>query len=117
MSVTTNTYVMLGCLFDLKTLRADHPDISDRLELYEDGTTDLIVHVGGVCCLYDGMNGDYVIIGKVIAKTGPENMFEKPVMIDPVPTSDFIVLRREIANLLPGSDIPPAQFLVVSHSR
>jgi len=117
MSVTTNTYVMLGCLFDLKTLRADHPDISDRLEPYEDGTTDLIVHMGGVCCLYDGMNGDYVIIGKVIAKTGPENTFEKPVVIDPVPTSDFVSLRRYIVALLPNTYIPPAQFLVVSHSR
>jgi hypothetical protein len=118
MSVRVNHYVLLGVLFPMPALKIEYADLHERLEPFMDSPlTDLIVHIDGLCCLYDGMNGDYVAIGKVLAKTEDGGGFQEPVALPMAPSMEWHQLRTKIVNLLPRTHVPLPGWLVISHYR
>ena len=77
MSVQINQYIMLGVRFDwdefygqcVKQFQVVEDDVYDSVEKYRDSAYDGIVEHNGLSVIDDGMNCDYVIVGKVIEKT------------------------------------------------
>lgn len=94
MSVQLNTYVMRGVLLPYADMKGRH----DVLEPYMDSASDDRVR-DGITVLYDGMNGQYVAIGRVIAKTGNHQGFDAPITLcdNDALTSD---LRTKLGDLL-----------------
>jgi hypothetical protein len=112
MSVQANTYAMIGAILPF----ADNFDLVKRLEPYMDSGFKGIHHHNGLCVLFDGMNGDYIAVGRVVAKSANNEGFVAPVRL-PAPTADEIVqLRREILQLFPGADFC-VEPLVITHYR
>lgn len=114
MSVRVNTYVMEGALFQYELLK----DRFDHLEPFMDSAFEGIKHKDGVCVLFDGMNGDYVAVGRVIAKTGNHQHFEYgPISLTaPAGFEKQQELHDAICKVT-GQDNVSLQFLVVSHYR
>lgn len=80
MSVQCNTYVMQGVLFMHDDMESVKP-LCKKFEPYEDSAFEGIKHHEGLCVLYDGMNGKYVAIGRVLAKTENDQGFDEPFCI------------------------------------
>ena len=118
MSIQANTYVMFGAVLPGDTFAGD-PDAYERLEPYMDSAFDGIKHHDGLCVLYDGMNGAYVAIGEVIAKTDEYNQgFEEPVTIGSTPPTPHEELARKIDALLPANvQRPVLAWHVITHYR
>jgi hypothetical protein len=57
---------------------------SDKHAIAKVGALEGIRHHEGRCVLYDGMDGQYVAIGRVIEKTGNHDHFEHPIRIAPL---------------------------------
>ena len=74
MSVNCNTYLMIGVKlpYDDKWKGEDN---YEKFEDYHDSSSGGIHHHNGLCMLSDGMSGEYVIIGKVLQKSGSHGGF------------------------------------------
>lgn len=70
MSVQSNTYLMVGVKLDFDAFTAEQ---RDKIEPYEDSAFGGIHHHNGLCAIVDGMNGDYIFIGRVLAKSDDQN--------------------------------------------
>lgn len=117
MSVQCNTYVMIGALFPYSELFENQ---YDRLEPYTDSAFKGIHHHNGLCVLPDGMNGEYVAIGKVLAKSENYQGFNAPVLIEFGRAQIAEVgrlLTKEFGDLLGKLELCPVQPLVISHYR
>ena len=74
MSVQTNQYLMYGILKDFEWSKEWEKETGkDFYETFEDFMDDSafnkkITHKDGIFCLFDGMNGKYIIIGRVLDK-------------------------------------------------
>lgn len=99
MSVSTDTYVILGI-----RLNADI-DIPD--EVPDDDIT----------LLYDGMNGEYLILGHVIAKTDNDGAFDTIIDINPVSFSTLSTRVSQKIAALYGIQNAEPHYLIVSHSH
>ncbi|ADJ22976.1 hypothetical protein Hden_1162 [Hyphomicrobium denitrificans ATCC 51888] len=78
MSTQANTYIMRGALFTYDEVKQHlGNEMHDRLRPYEDSAFKGIEHHNGICVLSDGMNGKYVAVGQVIAKTENGQGFEE----------------------------------------
>lgn len=55
-----------------------------------------VKHKDGVFMLYDGMNGDYIIIGKVHKKTSDGEFIDGPLCISDLPTEDKDAISESI---------------------
>lgn len=68
MSVQINQYIMIGVRIPFP---GKHDDFYEKYESFmEDSAFNSnISHKEGIFCLFDGMNGKYVIIGRVMAKS------------------------------------------------
>lgn len=111
MSVQVNTYVIYGTLLPYSACE-DH---YDALEPYmDDGGKD------GVSVLYDGMNGQYVAVGHVLAKSEDDQGFEEPIHTFEAEkkVGDY---RKAAMKLLDEIGVVPSlsgfQWLVISHYR
>lgn len=116
MSTSVNTYVLLGVLLDYQQvhkLLGDDP--GEQLEPLCDKADD--GKVGDFVCLYDGMNGDYVALGRLLAR-GDEDSgghLDAPVQVDMPAPSDLDDINRAILNAIPN--LPPftVKTLVICH--
>ncbi len=79
MSVQCNTYVMIGATFPYELFRDD--DVYKKLEPFQDNAFKSIHHHEGLCVLIDGMNGDYVAVGVVLAKSADHEGLVAPLVI------------------------------------
>jgi hypothetical protein len=113
MSTQVNTYVMIGALFPYDLLAGSY----ERLEPYKDGAFEGIRHHEGLCVLYDGMDGQYVAIGRVLEKTGNHNHFEHPIRIAPLGDAERQSLHDDIRRLIRLEGDFSVQHLVISHYR
>jgi hypothetical protein len=114
MSTRVNTYVMVGALFPYDALKGAY----DRLEPYMDSPFTMnIEHREGLCVLYDGMNGEYVAIGRVLEKTGNHDFFEYPIRIAPLGDTERQSLHDDIRRLIQLEGDFSVQHLVISHFR
>lgn len=114
MSVQCNTYVMIGALFPYEAFKGKY----EELEPYLDSAFDGIHHHNGICVLFDGMNGKYVAVGKVLAKTENWQGFEEPIAAKGSLKAKEI---EEFAKVLDLANKPEPDFriapLVISHYR
>ena len=120
MSTQVNTYVMYGCLLDYAETKARHEGgVWDKIEPYTDNAFKPEVNPkDGLTVLYDGMDGRYIAIGHVIAKTDNHQSLKKPVEI---PTEDTMhpvrVALFALMKELKVADKYAPRWLVVSHYR
>lgn len=116
MSSQMNTYVMYGFILPYIKLRGR----SDEFEAYCDSVFKGIEHTDGICMLFDGMCGEYVAIGRVLAKTRNHEGFDKPVSLRQHPLMDDAdVVAGQIMAVLGAEFLDGAQigFHVISHYR
>ena len=78
MGTQSNTYVMVAARLPFPS---GHDDLLEKLEPYEDSAFGPIVEHDGISVVADGMNGGYIFIGKVLAKS-EEGMGLEPVEIE-----------------------------------
>lgn len=116
MSVQMNTYCIVGALLPYKPFRDDK--WHDKLEPYMDSAFEGIKHHDGLCVLFDGMNGDYVAIGHVIAKTEDSQGFDKPIEVPSGnPLTEMPELEKKIRALVPNGVEVRIGCYVISHYR
>ncbi len=81
MSVQTNQYLMYGVCkpfeFKKEWEKENGKDFYDTFESFMDDNAfnKKINHKDGIFCLYDGMNGKYIIIGRVLEKGSDDEPF------------------------------------------
>jgi hypothetical protein len=116
MSSQQNTYVMIGAIFPYELFKGD--EIYDKLEPYTDNAFDGIHNHKGICVLFDGMNGEYVAIGYVLAKSDNHEGLEAPVVINgQIGTADIKAdIQRFIGDIvaLPEFEVTP---IALTHYR
>jgi len=111
MSVQCNTYVINGALLPYEEFK----DRYDDLEPYMDSAFKGIHHHKGLCVIFDGMNGKYVAIGRVLAKTENHQGFDDPITVAQGSHHDEDVLRA-LVEALAGRDVE-IRTHVISHYR
>lgn len=81
MSVQINQYLMYGVQLDAEKL---DDDFYDKYESFMDDSAykSTVNEKDGIFCLYDGMSGNYAIVGKVLQKSSDENLIDGPIEID-----------------------------------
>lgn len=111
MSVQVNTYVLRGAMLGYEQLIERH----EALEPYLDDPFEGIHHHDGLCVLIDGMSGEYVAIGHVIAKSRDGAQFDAPVALPPPDAMSAELLKTAIEALV-GVPVVIGDF-VISHYR
>jgi hypothetical protein len=106
---------MVGALLPYEPFK-DWPE-RDKLEPYYDSAFEGIHHHNSLCVLFDGMNGKYVAIGHVIAKTQNWRGFEEPIQVASGSIPGARKLREAIEAIVPpGVEVKLGRF-VISHYR
>src|SRR5258708_6468069 len=115
MSVTMTNYCIVGALLPYAPFKDD--GWYDKLEPYIDAL-DGDPKPDDLCCIFDGMNGEFVAIGHVIAKSGEDGAFDVPIKLPETPLPENLAgLREKIIALIPaGVDVEIGRF-VISHYR
>lgn len=102
MSTSTQQYIIQGVRIPYK---------NDTYELYEDYIddlrTDLITHHNGLRVLYDGRNGEYIVIGRIIAKSARYETIDGPFRIPDIDVTQAEMVAALINSNFPGHDIDP----------
>lgn len=119
MSVQCNTYVMIGVTFPYETFKDKDEALELRLEPYQDSAFKGLHNHCGLCVLKDGMNGEFVAIGKVIAKSANHEGLVAPVKVQAYAADISEIkdnIRRSFGDLvdLPDFEVTP---LVISFYR
>ena len=117
MSVQCNTYVMIGASFPYDFFGDD--DMYEKLEPYMDSAFKGIHHHNGICILSDGMNGEYFVVGRVLAKSADHQGLVAPLVVRTTDNERSEVkhaIEQALGALvcLPDFDVTP---IVVSHYR
>lgn len=119
MSVQANTYIMRGALFSYDAVKSQLGDDYDaKLEPYMDSAFKGVQHRDGLCVLCDGMNGKYVAIGQVIAKTENHQGFDEVYGFADGsfgPNKDLVLKDR--IEILTGINDAKIEWLVLTHYR
>lgn len=110
MGVDVQAYVILGVKLPGDAIGDDY----DRLEPYMAGGTP---EANGVQIVYDGMSGEYVIVGKVIAASDQtDGHFETPVSVSgDLSIDEHARITAKIKELFPDQPPQPLSVIVVSH--
>lgn len=90
MSVQTCQYLIWGIRIPYKEnnqLSETHREFMDD-SAFKDG----VKHKDGIFCLFDGMNGDFIIIGRVLAKAKDGELLGSP----PIALSELTDLEKEL---------------------
>lgn len=111
MSVQVNHYVVWGVCI--------HPGARkvtlESLEPYIDSPFKGIEHHNGLCVLYDGMCGKYLVVGRVLKKSEEGMGFDKPFFCPPFPICEIDV-ERAVQQLL-KDDTLHCTYMMLSHYR
>lgn len=107
MSAAVNRYIMLGAKFQFKPSPYNFEDFEDYLDNHNAGK---VTEKNGLTCIYDGMNGKYIMLGKVLHKSGNYEEFDHDVIELPRGTDFnlFVNIRESIMTafpLLPNANI------------
>ena len=112
MGVDVQAFVIVGAKFPGDAMPDDW-DARERLEPYMDGTPE----AGGFRIVYDGMSGEYVIVGKQIAASDQaDGHFEKPISVKgEITPEEYTAVEAKIKELFPDQPPQPLTVIVVSH--
>lgn len=113
MSTQTNTYAVIGAILPYDLVGGDN---YDKFEPYFDSAFEGIHHHDGICIISDGMNGDYAVVGKVLAKSDEYGHLEKPVVFDPIPNDENLALKQKIEALFPDQSVE-IRAIALTHYR
>lgn len=113
MSTQANTYAIIGAVLPYDAVGGDN---YDKFEPYFDNAFDGIHHHDGLCILGDGMNGEYAIVGKVIAKSDEMGHLGSPVVFRPIPNNELQELKDKIEGLFPDHSIE-IRAIALTHYR
>ncbi len=118
MSVQANTYIMRGALLTYDAVKRHlGNNVFDTFKPYLDDAFKGVHHHDGLCVLFDGMNGKYVAIGQVIAKTANHQGFEEAYdFADGSFGENKDRVLREKIKALTGFDVD-IEWLVLTHYR
>lgn len=121
MSVQVNTYVGVGVLLDYCTYMKNSEDEDayyEKLEPYMDSAFEGIKSKDGLSVLFDGMNGKYIFVGHLFAKTDNYEHFEEPIKIKELTDLEKDLLASNISKLLDQKiDSVSLKPYVISHYR
>lgn len=109
MSTQINQYLIYGARLDYK----DYPD-SEMFEKFLDSAFDDVMNPGGLHCLFDGMDGKYIYIGRCFAKSKNHAHLDSRE-IAPV-SPDIAEMTRLLIKAELGIEAPMA-FHFVTHYR
>lgn len=106
---------MIGATFAYDLFK----DKYDDLEPFEDSAFEGIKHHEGLCVLFDGMNGEYVAIGKVLAKSRDGDGLCAPLVIRTTDEETATVAQAIDKFICPIVELPAFKVtpLVISHYR
>lgn len=119
MSVQVNTYVLWGAILDFKSVR-DLPGFDDVMEpCRDDGYGHHTKSHDGITPLVDGMDGRYVALGHVIARSDEGWGLDSPVSLpDDLPFREDVESELwKIAERLGLDSLPSLRWHVISHYR
>ena len=74
MGVQSNQYLIYGAKLNYEDYKGE--EWYEKFEPFMDSAFDEVMNPGGLTCLFDGMNGNYIIIGRVIKKSTNLNSIE-----------------------------------------
>ena len=114
MSTQINQYIIYGIKLNYEDYKGDV--WYDKFEPYMDSPFKGIKHHNGLCVLFDGMDGDYIVIGHVVYKTDDGGHFADAVPIGELSDREREFVRNNI-NLAFGIDAENSQYYVVGHYR
>lgn len=123
MSVQLNTYVLYGNILDYAELRARHRieggSLYDLVDPYLDNAFSGETNPrDGLTVLFDGMDGKYVAVGHVIAKTESFGGFTGAIEVPgELPTSPIRTALFNLMQDLKAGDKHNPGWWVVSHYR
>lgn len=120
MSVQINQYLICGVKLDYKEYEskwANEEDKGyDRLSPYMDSAFKGIQHKDNISCIFDGMNGDYIFMGKVLAKTQDHEFFEPEMEIEFLTKLEKDLLLKVIKTIV-DTDQEECKYYLFSHYR
>lgn len=108
MSVNVEIYCLVGVLLPTAALKGE----LDQLEPYMDGDGK-----DGLRVIYDGMNGDYLAVGRVVGKgNDSDGHLDHPVIFEHLSSEEVVDLWIKIAALVSSKvEVPAIRCLVISH--
>ena len=95
---------------------ADNEEGYGRLEPYMDSAFEGIKHKDGMCCIYDGMCGEYIFIGRVLAKTKDHEFFEGEMEVDFLTELEKELLLQVIKTIV-ETDQTECKYYLIGHYR
>ena len=105
MSTQTNQYLMYGINVPVKWIKEwnkneknSGKDWYNTFESFMDDSpyNSKVNHKDGIFMLYDGMNGDYIIIGKVEKKSSDGEFIDGPIALTDLPTTQKDAIAESI---------------------
>lgn len=106
MSVETRSYVMIGAKFPFAEYDARR-GLLDTLRDADPGDLTIVV---------DGMNGEYAIVGVMIAGTTDSGHFEHVVAVEDWPADRIKALHKQIGKLFRGRDFKIRVYVFTHYS-
>ena len=118
MSVQRNQYIIIGCEYDYDEFNENYNDDEKYVEPYDDNAFDeKIIEHNGLSMIYDGMNGQYVYIGKIIEKTKDYEVIERFCFDDYADEEEKDLINAIIKTEFPKLPDKPINVYLVTHYR
>jgi hypothetical protein len=124
MSVQTNQYLFYGVMKPFEYVKQwekdNNKDFYDTFEGFMDDSAfkKTVTHNDGIFCLFDGMNGKYIIIGRVLEKGSDDEPFianGKPMSFDTFPEVEHFAIFESIEKNFGISDEPLKYWLITNY--
>lgn len=123
MSTSADNYIILGYKYDFDFFNEKYksnPDDDDAFDFVEPilDSNKRAIDKGKLTCLFDGMNGEYVIIGVVLSKSNINGEFDEIIEIDTLGSLRELV-TEQINLFLKNNILSPADLktYAVTHYR
>ena len=105
MSTVRNQYFMYGILMSYNWHKEWETKTGKNFyntyeEFMSDNAYDTIIrHKDGIFCLFDGRDGKYIIIGRVLQKTGDDDPFlgnDKPLKVPELDEHEKMIIKNSV---------------------
>lgn len=118
MSIQRNRYIIIGCKYNYKEFNEKYNDYEKYVSPYLDSSFDeKIIEHNGLSMIYDGMNGQYVYIGKIIEKTKDYEVIERFCFDDYADEEEKDLINAIIKTEFPKLPDKPINVYLVTHYR
>jgi hypothetical protein len=108
-SVSNRSYVLYGVMVPYESVEYE------QIENYLPGEPK--AKESGVAVIYDGMSGNYVAVGAVIAEADEYELFAEPVLYGPNPDITHLAAVSGVLKELGITEHGPFTFITLTHFR